>query len=82
MKQPILYIDNGKNKEFKIYYANDDDINRLTNEIDKLDVERSVNIILLDEISKQFKSIIEENLDVKDAVLNVIRNLEIYFKEK
>ena len=36
---------------------------------------------ILNEVATQFKSVIQENLDVKKAVSNVVSNLEIYLAE-
>ncbi len=73
--------ENGNKLEFPKYYANDDDISRLVNEVDKLNVEPDINMVLLDEVSSQFKKIIEEELDVEEAVLNILKNLELYLAE-
>ena len=40
-----------------------------------------LNMVLLDEVSSQFKKIIEEELDVEEAVLNILKNLELYLAE-
>lgn len=73
--------ENGNKVEYPQYWANEDDINKWVEEIDKLNVEAKVNIPVLKEVATQFKSVIEENLDVKKAVSNVVKNLEIYLAE-
>lgn len=82
IKSVTIDVDeNGNKLEFPKYYANDDDISRLVNEVDKLNVEPDINMVLLDEVSSQFKKIIEEELDVEEAVLNILKNLELYLAE-
>ena len=75
------FDEHGNTLEFPEYWANDDDINRLVTEINKLNTEPEVNLVLLTEVSNQFKKIIDEELEIKKAVSNVIDNLEIYLSE-
>ena len=61
--------------------SNENDINKFVAEFDKLNVAVEFDMTILNEVATQFKSVIQENLDVKKAVSNVVSNLEIYLAE-
>lgn len=75
------FDENGNKIEYPQYWANEDDINKFVTEFDKLNVAVELNMTILNEVTEQFKSIIKENLDVKKAVSNVLKKLEIYLAE-
>lgn len=72
---------NGNKIEYPQYWANENDINKFVAEFDKLNVAVEFDMTILNEVATQFKSVIQENLDVKKAVSNVVSNLEIYLAE-
>ena len=77
----IDFDENGKKLEFPQYWPNDDDITRLINEVENLNVEPEVNSILLTEVANQFKEVIENDFPIKKAVSNIINNVELYLSE-
>ena len=77
----IEFDENGNKLEFPQYWPNDDDITRLINEVENLNVEPEVNSILLTEVANQFKEVIENDFPIKKAVSNIINNVELYLSE-
>lgn len=75
------FDENGNKIEYPQYWANEDDINKFVAEFEKLNVAVEFNMTILNEVTTQFKNIIQENLDVKKAVSNVVTKLEIYLSE-
>ena len=73
--------DDGNVLETPIYFLNDDDINDITTRLDKLDVERKTNIVLITEVEKQFVDIIEGKIKPEAAAKKIINNVEVYLNE-
>ena len=67
--------------EIPIYFLNNNDITDITTHLDKLDVERKTNLVLITEVAKQFTEIIEGNLKPEDAANKIISDIEIYLSE-
>ncbi|WP_305133817.1 hypothetical protein, partial [uncultured Clostridium sp.] len=73
--------DDGNVLETPIYFLNDDDINDITTRLDKLNVERKTNIVLITEVEKQFVDIIEGKIKPEAAAKKIINNVEVYLNE-
>ncbi|MCI9069357.1 extracellular solute-binding protein [Clostridium sp.] len=73
--------DDGNVLETPIYFLNDDDINDITTRLDKLDIERKTNIVLITEVEKQFVDIIEGKIKPEAAAKKIINNVEVYLNE-
>lgn len=73
--------DQGNSKEIKILMPNEDDVNELLDEIEKLNVGATVNTVLLTEVAKQFDSYALGEISLEDAINTVVDNLDLYLSE-
>ena len=73
--------DQGNSKEIKMLMPNEDDVNKLLGEIEKLNVATTVNTVLLTEVAKQFDSYALGEISLEDAINTVVDNLDLYLSE-
>ena len=73
--------DQGNSKEIKMLMPNEDDVNKLLGEIEKLNVATTVNTVLLTEVAKQFDLYALGEISLEDAINTVVDNLDLYLSE-
>ena len=71
----------GVMKEFKILWPNEEDVNRLMTEVEKVNVVPTLNKTLLLEVAKQFDLYIKGEITVDEAIDLIVKNLDIYLAE-
>lgn len=71
----------GVMKEVKQLFPNEDDINRLMAEIEKVNVAPTLNKTLLLEVAKQFDLYVQDKVTVDEAIDTIVKNLDIYLAE-
>lgn len=78
----MMFIDeNGKEKEIKQLWPNEEDVNKLMGEIESLQVAPVMNRVLLVEVAKQFNEFATGNITLDDAINTVVDNLDLYLSE-
>ncbi|MGL5380540.1 ABC transporter substrate-binding protein [Clostridium sp.] len=78
----MFYTDvNGNEKEVKQLWPNEEDVNRIMGEIEKVNVAPTLNKVLLLEVAKQFETFAQGECSVDEAVNKIIENLDIYLSE-
>lgn len=73
--------DLGNSKEVSILLPNDEDVSKLKDEIESLNVGTTVNTVLLTEVAKQFDSYAQGEISLEDAINTVVDNLDLYLSE-
>lgn len=71
----------GNSKEVTILLPNDEDVNRLKGEIERLNVATTVNTVLLTEVAKQFNLYAQGEISLEEAINTVVDNLDLYLSE-
>ncbi len=78
----MIFIDeNGKEKEIKQLWPNEEDVNKLIGEIESLQVAPVMNRVLLVEVAKQFNEFATGNITLDDAMNTIVDNLDLYLSE-
>lgn len=81
-KHYVLDSDGGAvETNFKRLWPNEDDVKRLMDEVEKVDTTPSVNLMLIMEVANQFKDYVRDEINLDEAVKNVVDNLELYLAE-
>lgn len=71
----------GNEKEIKVLLANEDDVNKLTTQIEGLNTATTVNTVLLTEVAKQFAAFAQDEISLDEAISKVVDNLDLYLSE-
>ena len=71
----------GVMKEIKRLFPNEDDVNRLMAEIEKVNVAPTLNKTLLLEVAKQFDLYAQDKITADEAIDTIVKNLDIYLAE-
>lgn len=72
---------NGNEKEIKQLWPNEEDVNKLMSEIEKVNKAPTINKVLLIEVAKQFELFVQGECSVDEAVNKIVENLDIYLSE-